>query len=142
VEHPVSKRAEMAPAAKGVEFAVGFEFQLIDDERHADAKRGADRQTGALYSMMPATARAARPAGEWNEGRLVVAGDHIEHWVNGVKVLDGSLNDARVKAGTLARWGQYPAVVEMFVQPRPSGPICLQQHGDVVWYRGIKIRVR
>lgn len=140
VEHPVSKRAEMAAGAKGVEFAVGFEFQLIDDERHADAKRGADRQTGALYSMIPPTARAAHPAGEWNEGRLVVVGSHIEHWVNGVKVLDGSLEDPRVKEGTLARWGKYPAVAEMFLHPRPSGPICLQHHGDIVWYRGIKIR--
>lgn len=142
IEHPRSVRSELAPENKAGEFAVGFEFQLIDDERHPDAKAGPTRQTGALYSMLPPTARAARPAGEWNHSRLIVIGDHIEHWINGVKVLDGTLSAPAVQQGTLARWGNFPVVANLFLHPRSSGPLCLQHHGDLVWFRSLKIRPR
>jgi hypothetical protein len=142
IANPRSVRAELAPETKAGEFAVGFEFQLIDDDRHPDAKAGPTRQTGALYAMLPHTDRAARPAGDWNHARIIAIGGHIEHWINGVKVLDGSLTDPALKQNTLARWGNFPAVADLFLKPSPTGPLCLQHHGDLVWFRALKIRPR
>ena len=135
-----SDRAKLAPGAKGFVYTVGFEFQLIDDERHADAKSGPDRQTGALYSMIPASAKAARPAGEWNSSRLVVKGARIEHWINGVKALDGSLDDQRIRDGAAKRWGPAPEIRDALMKPKPRGMISLQHHGDPVWFKNIRIR--
>ena len=130
----------MAPTAKGFEYTIGYEFQLLDDERHPDAKKDASHKTGALYSMIPASTSAARPAGQWNESRLVVKGDHVEHWINGVKVLDASLNSDGVRAGAAKRWSKVPAIYDALTKPKAEGPIGLQHHGDPVWFRNIKIK--
>ncbi len=135
-----SNRKKLAPDAKGFVYTVAFEFQLIDDKRHPDALRGPDRQTGALYSMIPPTASPARPAGEWNHGRLVVKGKHVEHWVNGEKVLDASLDDPRVISGVEKRWKPAPEILSDLKNPKLSGPIALQHHGDRVWFRNLRIR--
>jgi hypothetical protein len=136
----LSDRARLAPGVRAEVYSVGFEFQLLDDDRHPDAKRGADRQTGALYSMIPADRKASKPVGEWNHSRLLVRGTHIEHWVNGVKVLEGSLDDQRIKDGAIRRWGPAPEIRDALVNPRPRGNIALQHHGDLVWFKNIKIR--
>jgi len=138
--NPVSNRAELSPAATAQEYSIAFEMQLLDDERHPDAKNGPRYRTGALYSMIAPASSAARSPGEWNSGRILVKGDHIEHWINGVRVLDASLSDQGVREGATRRWGQYPEVLRMFTEPKPSGPISLQHHGDQVWFRNIKIR--
>jgi len=140
ITSPRSSRAALAPVARGFEYAVGFEFQLIDDERHPDAAKDARHTTGALYSMIAPAARAARPAGQWNQSLLVVKGDRIEHWINAVRVLEGSLASDQVRAGAHQRWGRFPAVLEMLTRPEPGGPVSLQHHGDEVWFRNLKIR--
>ncbi len=140
VTHPVSDRARLGPDATAQEYVIGFEMQLLDDERHPDGRNGPKYRTGALYSMIAPTASPAKPPGEWNSGRIVVRGSHIEHWVDGVKVLDGSLSDEGVREGVTKRWGRYPEIVKMFTEPKPVGPISLQHHGDEVWFRNIKIR--
>ena len=138
----VSDRKTLDAKSTAFVYTVAFEFQLIDDERHPDALRGPTRQTGALYSMLPATAKAARPAGEWNSSLLKVTGQVFEHWVNGTKVLEGSLLDPEVAKGAEQRWGKYaPTVRDMLTNPKPVGPFALQHHGDPVWFRNIKIRV-
>lgn len=137
---PASDRTKLADGAKAFVYTIGFEFQLLDDERHADARNGASRQTGALYSMIPASAKAAHPAGDWNTSRLVVRGQHIEHWINGVKVLDGTLEDERVRAAAAKRWGPAPEIRDALSQPKPEGPISLQHHGDLVWFKNLKLR--
>jgi hypothetical protein len=63
--------------------AIGHEYQVIDDERHPDAKVGPHRQTAAFYDVLPASARPLKPAGEWNSTRIVVRGQSVEHWLNG-----------------------------------------------------------
>jgi hypothetical protein len=137
---PVSDRPALAPGATGQEYGIAFEMQLLDDDRHPDARNGPRYRTGALYGMIPPVTTAAKQPGEWNSGRILVKGDHTEHWINGVKVLESSLSDEGVREGATKRWGQYPAVLRMFTEPKPAGPISLQHHGDQVWFRNIKIR--
>ena len=66
---------------------VGFEYQLLDDERHPDALRnGPIRSTGSLYSLIPPNdSKRLKPTGEFNESRIVIQGKHVEHWLNGAK---------------------------------------------------------
>ena len=140
ISNPRSDRSQLLPAVGGFVYTVGFEYQLIDDQRHPDAKRGPDRRTGALYSMIPPVDGHAKPAGEWNSSRLIVRGDRVEHWLNGTKVLDASLKDERVIAGVNKRWKDVPSIREHLTNPRPRGFIALQHHGDEVWFRNIRIR--
>ena len=115
--------------------AIGHEYQMIDDERHSDAKTGPLHQTGAFYDVLPPTQRAMRPAGEWNESRIVVGATTIEHWLNGKRVLKYKLGSPEVVAG-IAR-SKFKNV-EGFGKSVP-GHILLQDHGDEVWFRDIRI---
>lgn len=135
-----SDRTKLADGASGFVYTIGFEYQLIDDDANRDALSGLDKQTGALYSMIPASQKAAKPAGEWNSSKLVVKGQHVEHWLNGVKVLDASLEDPRVKEAAAKRWGPAPEVRDALSNPRPEGSISLQHHGNLVWFKNIKVR--
>ncbi|MGQ9633238.1 MAG: 3-keto-disaccharide hydrolase [Bryobacteraceae bacterium] len=138
--NPRSDRARLAEGARGQEYVVAFEMQLIDDEGHPDANNGPDRRAGALYAMLPPSSSPARPAGEWNTGRIVVRGDQVEHWINGVKVLEGSLRSPAVQQGIARRWRAAPEIGRLLSQPKPAGPISLQYHGDKVWFRNLKLR--
>src|ERR1035441_9343713 len=82
--------------ARGQEYVVGFEYQVLDNAKNPDARRGTNHQAGALYDMLSPLKDATRPVGEFNHSRLVVKGDAVEHWLNGVKVVDGSLNAPEV----------------------------------------------
>src|SRR4051812_45143465 len=73
---------------------VGFEYQVLDDAGQPDAPRGATRKAGALYDLFAAEQKTLRPVGEWNEGRIVVNGPHVEQWLNGGKVAECDLNSA------------------------------------------------
>lgn len=141
LEHKQSKREALDPAKGSEEYVVGFEYQMIDDSAHADAKRGALYQTGALYSMLPPSQSASHKPGEWNQGRVVKRGAHIEHWVNGVKVLDGSLDDPRAMASGGKRWKDVPEVKRLLGdRPKKQAPISLQNHNDAAWFKNIKIK--
>jgi hypothetical protein len=138
-----SDRANMASGATGQEYTVAYEFQLIDDASYPDLnKRDLLHATGALYSMIPPRAMAARAAGEWNQSRLLVKGDHFEHWINGVKVLDGALSSDQSRAGTAKRWAAAPTIRDILLQAKPAGPLSLQHHGAAVWFKNLKIRPR
>jgi hypothetical protein len=135
-----SNRAKMARDATGFEYVVGFEMQLIDDARHPDAKRDPRHVTGALYSMIAPQAKAAKAAGEWNDGKIVVRGQRFEHWINGVKILEGTLDADAVRAGVMKRWGPAPGIRDALANPKPRGPISLQHHADEVWFKNLKVR--
>ena len=116
--------------------AIGHEYQLIDDERHPDAKIGPHRQTAALYDVFPAHDRPLKPAGEWNTSEVIVKGKHVTHILNGKTVLEYDLDSpalnaavAKSKFKDIARFGK----------PQ-NGHILIQDHGDQVWFRKIEIR--
>jgi hypothetical protein len=116
--------------------AIGHEYQVIDDERHADAKIGPKRQTAAFYDVLAASNRPMKPAGEWNQSRVIVKGNSVEHWLNGTKVLQYEL--ASPALDTAIATSKFKGI-ERFGKPQ-KGHILLQDHGDAVWYRNIKIR--
>ena len=127
--------------AKGQDYVIGFEYQLLDNGRNPDARAGTTHQTGAVYDMVGPSKDATRTVGEFNHSRLVVKGEHVEHWLNGVKVVDASLDGPEVARGTAARWGAGSPVYNLLVrQPRKDCPISLQNHGSAAWFRNIKIR--
>lgn len=111
------------------------EMQILDDANHRDGRSPAT-SAGAAYALYPAPRGVVKPAGEWNSARVVVDGTRVEHWLNGQKLLEYELGsedfDRRVAESKFAEW-------PLFAQAR-SGHIGLQDHGDPVWYRNIKIR--
>ena len=122
-------------------YPVGFEYQLIDNAAHPDAKRGPLYQTGALYSILAPTKDASRAPGEFNHSRLLVRGRHFEHWLNGEKVLDVTVDAEMLNRALGARWGADSLAVQLLSkQPNQSCPITLQNHGDAAWFRDIKVR--
>jgi hypothetical protein len=132
------------PAARpdrGQEYVVGFEYQMLDNGRNADARHGRDHQAGALYDIVGPEKDVTRPVGEFNESRLVVKGNHVEHWLNGVKVVDTDLDSPLALERIAKRWEHGTPVGDaLSKQPRKDCPISLQNHGDDAWFRNIKIR--
>lgn len=140
IDTPTVERAKLPAGAKGQEYTVAFEMQLIDDLRHPDAKKSEDRKTGALYSMMAPAKHPAHPAGEWNDARLILKGTHFEHWINGELVLSGTLDDPAGLANLKHRWENGPAVYEILAHEKLAGQFSLQHHGDKVWFKNLRIK--
>lgn len=118
--------------------ALGFEYQVLDDALHPDAKNGPNRTAGALYDLIPPDpgTKSLRPIGEYNTARIVFTGNHGEHWLNGAKVLEYDLGTPRM-ADLLAK-SKYRAIKGF--ADRRNAHIVLQDHTDAAWYRNIKIR--
>jgi 3-keto-disaccharide hydrolase len=118
--------------------AVGFEYQMIDDENHPDGIRGGRlHQTAALYDLLePAANAKAHPVGEWNQSRVVLRGNHVEQWLNGAKTVEVELGSEALKAA-IAK-SKFKSVPNFGVKTK--SPILLQDHGDEVSVRNIKIR--
>jgi hypothetical protein len=140
LQQPTLLRDDLPPGKRVSEYTIAFEMQLIDDERHPDAKKDANRTTGALYSMLAPVRKPAHPAGEWNHSRLVLKGKHFEHWINGELALSGSLDDPAGLANLKQRWTAGPAVYDILSHAQLQGQIMLQHHGDAVWFKNLKIR--
>jgi hypothetical protein len=128
--------------AKGQDYVIGFEYQMTDNAANSDAlHNGAMHQTAALYDIFAASKDVTRPVGEFNHSRLVVKGDHVEHWLNGEKVVDASLKAPEVAKSMAKRWGDGGPVYDFLVnQPVKECHISLQNHGDVAWFKNIKIK--
>ena len=125
---------------KGPGSAIGLEFQILDDARHPDAKLGnhkGSRTVGSLYDLIEASPeKHINPIGKWNQARIISSANHVEHWLNGKKVLEferGSPEFRKLVAES--KYKDWPNFGEA-----ESGPILLQDHGDRVAYKNIKIR--
>ena len=112
------------------------EMQVLDDSAHADG-RSELTSAGAVYGLYPARRGIVRPVGEWNTARILVNGNHVEHWLNGQKIAEYELGSEdwrrRVNSSKFKAWREYGQAAE--------GHIGLQDHGDWVAFRNIKIRV-
>lgn len=115
------------------------EMQILDNAKHPDAKMGKDgnRQAGSLYDLIPASPQNAKPAGEWNTVKIMVYKGTVVHYQNGEQVLEYHLwTEDWNKMCTNSKFKSY----KWFVDTAQEGHIGLQDHGDDVWFRNIKIK--
>jgi len=123
---------------KGEGSAIGCEYQILDDKRHPDAKLGVNgnRTLGSLYDLIPAPENKPFRAGFFNSAMVVVEGNHVEHWLNGVKIVEYERNNEEwnrlVQTSKYKDWPNFGNAEE--------GLILLQDHGDEVWFQNIKIK--
>jgi hypothetical protein len=118
--------------------AKGLEYQLLDDAKHPDAKLGinGNRTLASLYDLIPATNKKVNPMGEWNHARIVVNKKHVEHWLNGIKVLEYERGGKDFLAHKVeSKFKDLPGFGEA-----ERGRILLQDHGNQVFFRNIKIK--
>ncbi len=111
----------------------GPEYQLLDNARGEPPLERA----GSLFALVAPSQDVPKPVGEWNQSRLVVDHGKCQHWLNGVKVAEYDLNSAdfksRVDHSKFRQWPQFSS--------SKTGHIALQNHGNAVWFRDLKIRV-
>ncbi|MGE5801096.1 MAG: DUF1080 domain-containing protein [Gemmatimonadota bacterium] len=146
VKYNVSEAMSLAQGGAGTQggpthSALGFEYQILDDDRHEDGKLASHR-SAALYDLIAPNARTLdaapllRPVGQWNRSMVVVRGNHGEHWLNGQKVVEFELGTARMDS--LLAASKYQTIPGFGAKRR--GHIVLQDHGDEVYYRNLKVR--
>jgi hypothetical protein len=117
---------------------LGHEYQMIDDEHEPDAKQAkGKRVTAAFYDVLAPTSKPpTKPEGEINHSRILVRGNHVEHWLNGKKVLEYECGSEALKTALAdSKFNATPAFGEKI-----KGHILLQNHHSEVWFRNIKIR--
>ena len=111
------------------------EYQILDNLGHEDGKLP-ETTAGSAYALYAPVKDVTRPVGQWNQGRIIMKGAHVEHWLNGVRIVTYELGSpdftARVAASKFKAYPQFGKA--------PRGHIVLQDHGDRVAYRNIKIR--
>jgi len=125
--------------------ALGLELQLIDDERVADAKEGPSHGTGALYLFAaPTTKLPPLPIEQWHTARVLVKGSHLEHWLDGVKVLDTDLQSETLRRTMEAQSREdipkLKNLDELKADPAKKYPLVITHHGGDAWFRNIRIR--
>lgn len=117
--------------------APGHEYQMLDDTGHPDGRIGPERQTASFYEVLPpAGDKPLNKPGEWNNSKLVVKGNDVEHWLNGRLVLRYTLGSEQVKAGIADSKFRN----EKGFGDKITGHLMLTDHQDACWFRNIKIR--
>jgi hypothetical protein len=118
-------------------YHTGPEYQILDNAGHEDGKSPLT-SAAACYALYPPSRDVTRAVGAWNEGRILVDGHHVEHWLNGVKVVEYELGsadwNAKVKGSKFNEWPAFGKAAR--------GHLALQDHGNLVWYRNLKIKTR
>jgi hypothetical protein len=116
------------------------EMQILDNDRHPDAKLGVDgnRMAGSLYDLIPAKPQNTKPAGEWNHAHILVYQGTVVFSSNGVNVVEFHLwTEAWQKMVSASKFKDWP----MFINPAKEGYIGIQDHGNDVWFRNIKLKI-
>lgn len=116
--------------------AVGHEYQLLDDDVHPDGKNGPNRLTAGFYDVLAPVGARPKPAGRFNHSRILVKGAHVEHWLNGTKVVDYELGSPALAAAVAK--SKFKDVAGFGT--KVAGRILLQDHGDGVCFQNVKIR--
>ncbi|ACB76843.1 protein of unknown function DUF1080 [Opitutus terrae PB90-1] len=116
-------------------FTTGPEYQVLDNVKAHD-NHPASHRAGALYDLEGIEEDVTRPVGEWNQARIVVSGWRVQHWLNGRQIVDVDLaspaGKALIAASKFKHWEKFASLAR--------GHLALQDHGDVVSYRAIKLR--
>jgi uncharacterized protein YbdZ (MbtH family) len=128
VMYRVSEEAEAS-------YHTGPEYQILDNAVHRDGKSPLT-SAGACYGLYAPVKDVTRPPGSWNTARIIVHGTHVEHWMNDVKLLEYELfSDEWEKLVRDTKFSEWPKFGRI-----PRGHLALQDHGDRVAYRNIRIR--
>lgn len=118
--------------------ALGFEYQLLDDDDPEYREESATHLSGALYDLIPTENKLLKPVGEFNSSRIVVQGNHVEHWLNEMKVLEFEFGSEQLDSlYKKSKYRDYDGFIE-----KRKGHLVLQNHKDDAWFRNIKIRKR
>ncbi len=124
---------------KGTGSSIGLEYQVLDDDLHPDAKLGAQpgsRTVASLYDLIKAEDKPINPVGEWNHARIISKGNHVQHWLNGRKVLEYERNTPEFqKLVDESKYSVWPGFGTW-----EEGNILLQDHGNEVHYRNVFIK--
>lgn len=127
---------EMSTSHPPEHAALGFEFQILDDQGHPDAQVSATHTAGALYDILEPAGKVLKPVGEFNSLRIVFDGNHGEHWLNGIMVLEYDLGSPDMEQRLeMSKYRSIPGFAE-----KRAGHIVLQDHTSAAWFRNIKIR--
>lgn len=141
LEHRRGNRDTLGPDDRIEEYLIAYEYQIIDNQRHPDAGASQNRTAASIYGLAAPQNPVLRPAGEFNESRIILQGDRVQHWLNGSLVVDVALTAEEIRAGLERRWTQESPVYQLLTEmPRRESPVALQHHNDEVWFRNLKIR--
>lgn len=128
-----------APTGPGRIEPVALEYQIIDDEAHPDALSDRKHTTAAIYEYWPATLKGPAKPDVWHKGRIVAQGLHIQHWLDGEKVVDIRLDDPRIQQ-SFAQSRRKQSSPVLARHERRESPVALQYHDGKVWFRHLRIR--
>jgi hypothetical protein len=119
------------------EYASGMEYQLVDEERHPDGKKNTTR-SGSLYEFVGFDENLAMPAGKLNRSQVLVNGNHIEHWLNGVRVVSADVTSMQFQEAAAKAPPRTRRALEYL--NNQEYPIALQSHTGTIWFRNMKLR--
>lgn len=136
VKYNVSEELSQGPKKTG-HASLGFEYQVLDDVDGGD-KASKKHQCGSLYELFAAddAKKHVNPIGQWNSSKIVFNGNHIEHWLNGEKIVEQELGSPEMNAAIAA--SKWKNIKEFGT--RKTGVIAITDHQDEAWYRNLKIR--
>ena len=113
----------------------GPEFQILDDANHNDGRNETDFSGFACMPSIKPVGKQLKPVGQWNTAKIVLDGNHLEHWLNGKKVVDVEIDsddwNQKVAASKFSKWEKFGK--------NKTGRICFQDHGNEVAFRNIKV---